>query len=73
MGKGASMTTTRYFEVKVTGCNSCPKKNIKYDCCDVDFDVGAAYLKYHEIFKQNKDQLTDSCPMWEQSKESETK
>lgn len=59
---------TRYFEVKVTGCRTCVYASTKIDICKL-----ASLFKWGVVYQQNKDQLTDSCPMWEQTKESETK
>ena len=66
----------RYFEVKVTGCKNCPNKS------QADYWGGVCGLKYrtitdtsqvaNSIYKQNKDQLTNTCPMFNQTKESET-
>jgi radical SAM superfamily enzyme len=67
--------TTRVFTVEVTGCMNCPNKL---------FDAGYRIFyctnhpdkyshKRYDLYQQNKDQLTDSCPMWNETKESETK
>ena len=68
------MTTTRYFEVKVTGCKDCPIANLNAGCCTKNPAIDhESYVAAYRIYQQNLDQLTDSCPMWEQTKESETK
>lgn len=76
----ASMTTTRYFEVKVIkkihSCKACPHSPIFNRLL-----TGCGKVAYNElsdvrpidIYRQNYDQLTDSCPMWNETKESETK
>lgn len=61
------MTTTRYFEVKVENCQTCPN-NDEGVACDI-----APFKQWKKVFNENKDQLTDSCPMWNETKESETK
>lgn len=70
------MTTTRYFEVKVTGCKNCHECYSTYDetwgvtsysCGHANADV-----KDKILFQQNKDQLTPTCPMWNETEESET-
>lgn len=64
---------TRYFEVKVTGCENCTERY--YDPhysiygCGNDGAIG----KEFNTFKQNRNKLTDSCPMAAQHKERETK
>lgn len=57
---------TRYFEVKVTGCTWCIHA-VNEECWGAT--IGTEKL----VYQQNKDQLTDSCPMAAQHKESETK
>ena len=67
------MTTTRYFEVKVTGCNNCPEPyydpNYGVYGCGYNDAIG----KEFKTFKQNQNTITPSCPMWDMTKESETK
>ena len=59
---------SRYFEVKVTECGNCPEPY--YDEAYSAYGCGHndAISKEFKMFKQNKDQLTPSCPMWEQTK-----
>ena len=53
------MSTTRYFEVKVTGCKNCPYARHKQVHCNIPMtSVGA-----EKVYAENKDQLTNSCPM----------
>ena len=60
---------TRYFEVNVTGCKDCPYARRKQQYCNIPMtSVGA-----ERVYAENKDQLTDSCPMAAQHKESEPK
>ncbi len=61
------MNEQRAFTVTVTGC--------KYGCQffrDVDLDSVArcihGYVNQVELVRQNKDQLTNSCPMWSEAK-----
>ena len=65
------MTTTRYFEVKVTGCKNCP-----YRCGDMCYhykmDIKPVSL-CEKVYEEKTHQLTPSCPMWNEIKESETK
>lgn len=71
------MTTTRYFEVKVTGCMNCPNKAQAHywgSVCGLKYrTIADTAQAANLIYKQNKDQLTLSCPMWNETKESETK
>lgn len=70
MSEHETMTTTRYFEVKVTGCKDCPYADTENRLClERDF----SWNQGRDAFMKNKDQLTDSCPMAAQHKESETK
>lgn len=64
------MTTTRYFEVKVTGCIEC-KFQMEGDRCYkiCSMDIG----KSTQTFEENEYELTPICPMWNETKESETK
>ena len=65
------MTTTRYFEVKVRSCSECPfADNADQMDCLHDFKTAAlASTRWIE----NVQRITPSCPMWNQTKESETK
>lgn len=65
-----SMTTTRYFEVKVTGCADCPfADNAGERDCLHDYKTAAlAKTRWDE----NILAITTSCPMWNETKESET-
>lgn len=65
------MTTTRYFPIKVTGCKDCPYK--KHEFTVSYCDLVMPQDKCFELYKQNFKKLTDSCPMWSETKESETK
>ena len=67
------MTTTRYFEVRVTGCKNCHLSD-----CDMEVCLHGIVFTEHQNrrasqrFSENFKALTPSCPMWEQTKESET-
>ena len=53
----------KYFEIKVINCTECPNKG-EYQECDL-----APFKKWEEVYEENKDQLTPSCPMWQETKE----
>ena len=57
----------RYFEVKVTGCYSCAFYREQTDSM-VDRCI-KVFLNQVTTFRQNKDQLTPSCPNWNETKE----
>lgn len=57
---------TRYFELKVEKCKGCIYAAKKIDVCKL-----ASLFKWGIVYQQNKDQLTPSCPMWNETKESE--
>lgn len=67
------MTTTRNFEVRVTGCKNCPHFADEFGACFKQRTIGYGTKKERKLVSENYDKLTDSCPMWEQTKESETK
>lgn len=68
------MTPTRYFEVKVTGCMNCPSYEWgTYNDTICSEWCGESDSESWHLIRDNKDQLTDSCPMAAQHKESETK
>lgn len=62
---------TRYFEVKVTGCCECACRSGDR-CYHYSMNLKSNYL-CEKVYAENKDKLTDSCPMWNETKESETK
>ena len=67
------MTTTRYFEVKVTKCGECKEANQHYEICTYGLiDTEHAHRRASQRFSENCKKLTDSCPMWNKTKESET-
>lgn len=57
----------RYFEVKVTGCNNCPYSEFSYGSWVCTHgNVGIETMKTYD---ENDQQLTPSCPMWNETKE----
>lgn len=65
------MTTTRYFDLKVTGCCECPCRRGDI-CYHYKMNLKPNSL-CEKTYEENKDQLTPSCPMWNETKESEIK
>ena len=58
------MTTTRYIEVKVTGCRNCPHFIKEHEACfHQPLLTRYGSEKQRKLVIENKDQLTDSCPM----------
>lgn len=64
----------KYFEIKVTGCKNCPKR--QNGTGSVGFEHASkcwtpSLSQYHRemLYEQNKDKLTTSCPMWQETKE----
>jgi len=57
----------RYFEIKVTACGDCPYSNLEHGWCDVEDNGGQPYTM--RLCRENSDQLTPSCPMWNETKE----
>ena len=57
------MSTTRYFEVKVTGCKNCQKAQRKDMQSTIKVCSDSLYFEAEKIHEQNKDQLTNTCPM----------
>lgn len=55
------MTTTLSFTVVVTSCGNCPKR-IAMHCMHEKYACQSTVLQ-NEVWLQNKDQLTNSCPM----------
>lgn len=52
------------FTVTVTGCMGCPHRVN----CECSFEPRAQPLTKSYRFHENKDALTNSCPMYDQSK-----
>lgn len=65
---------TRYFEVKVTNCGNCQRADFSgFGECNEEYERTANFADSHRVFTENRNQLTPSCPMWDKTKESETK
>lgn len=65
---------SRYFEVMVTGCNNCPSHEWRtYNDTVCGEWCGESDNESWHLIRDNKYAITPSCPMWEQTKESETK
>lgn len=57
----------------VKSCFNCPMANRSvYQCTKYRRDDQSTTGAFR-VYEQNKDQLTPSCPMWNETKESETK
>lgn len=62
------MNEQRAFTFVVTGCSNCPSARIikiGYGICS---EITTAGIDDHEIYKQNKDAITPTCPMWNEAK-----
>ena len=58
--------TTRVFTVEVTGCKDCPysrRVSRKFAFCNKAGMEGRA----GEIFEENQNAITESCPMYQHS------
>ena len=64
------MTATRYFEVRVTNCYTCPIADQQKETCRAIADA----VQAGKTFSENRFDLTNNCPMAAQHKtESEMK
>ena len=59
----------RYFEVKVTSCDNCPRR-VSFRCFHPD--LWQQSIEHQDAtYFANRFNLTPSCPMWNETKEQE--
>lgn len=58
----------KYFEIKVTNCTECKHRFGAY-CCHDPICLRKSPEQRGIIFDENCQELTPSCPMWQETKE----
>ena len=58
--------TTRVFTVEVTGCKDCPMRGMENKCNHL-YARRMLPRQQDEIFAENRDAITESCPMYQHS------
>jgi hypothetical protein len=63
--------TTRVFTVEVTGCIDCPNTVMQFgwlaSCSHESLITGDCFKKQSQLYRDNKDAITESCPMYQHS------
>ena len=57
--------------LQTTGCHNCPARDSDRDGNSYCTESHADMIECRRLYQQNNDQLTPTCPMWEQAKEKE--
>lgn len=64
--------TQRFFMVKVTGCKDCIHADTDgFGSCNKAYWKTKSIAVSYQVFNENKNAITPSCPMYPQSQEVE--
>ena len=62
----------RFFMVKVTGCVNCIHADTDgFGSCNKAYWKTKSIAVSYQVFRENEDAITESCPMYPQSQETE--